>query len=273
MCFFNFLLFPIKKMISPLFIGPGSAILLGSALSAGVSAVNSWLNKRNNDKTYDYQRNAYRYTAEDMARAGLSPALLASGSASATSSPSLSSPDLGGLGSAIQTAMQVKSNQSIAEKNNETSKSINDANLSASAEIRKKDAELKEAQKEQIEAQRRQIEAQRKQIEAQTNDILYETDYKKTHKISSVSSDKWRSAMEFIKPVSDAGKKLVDSLDKINEVAPVSNSVEENRKRFPTLKSYFNELERDGSFRVNKLTREEQHQLIQHYRKLVGKDK
>ena len=133
MNFFNFLILSIKKMISPLYIGPGSAILLGSALSAGVGALSSLINKRNNDKMYDYQRNAYRYTAEDMGRAGLSPALLASGSASATSSPSLSNPDLGGLGSAIQTAMQIKSNQSIAEKNNSTSKAINDANLSASA--------------------------------------------------------------------------------------------------------------------------------------------
>ena len=258
MTFFNFLILPIKKMISPLYIGPGSAILLGSALSAGVSAVSSWLNKRNNDKMYDYQRNAYRYTAEDMGRAGLSPALLASGSASATSSPSLSNPDLGDLGSAIQTAMQIKSNQSIAEKNNATSKAINDANLSASAEIRKKEVEIKEAEK--------------RQIEAQTNDILYETNYKKIHGISSVSSDKWRSAMEFIKPVSDAGKKLVESLGKLNEAAPISDSVSENKKRFPTLKSYFDELERDSSFRVRDLTREERRQLIDQYKKLVGKD-
>lgn len=258
MNFFNFLILPIKKMISPLCIEPASAILLGSALSAGVSAVSSWLNKRNNDKMYDYQRNAYRYTAEDMGRAGLSPALLASGSASATSSPSLSNPDLGGLGSAIQTAMQIKSNQSIAAKNNETSKAINDANLSASAEIRKKEVEIKEAEK--------------RQIEAQTNDILYETNYKRTHGISSISSDKWRSAMEFIKPVSNAGKKLIESLDKLNEVAPVSDSFEENKKRFPTLQSYFNELERNSSFRVRDLTREERRQLIDQYKKLVGKD-
>lgn len=258
MNFFNFLILPIKKMISPLFIGPGSAILLGSALTAGVSAISSLINKRNNDKMYDYQRNAYRYTAEDMGRAGLSPALLASGSASATSSPSLSNPDLGGLGSAIQTAMQIKSNQSIAEKNNATSKAINDANLSASAEIRKKEVEIKEAQK--------------RQIEAQTNDILYETNYKKTHGISSISSDKWRSAMEFIKPVSNAGKKLVESLGKLNETSPISDSVEENKKRFPTLQSYFDELERNSSFRVRDLTREERRQLINQYKKLVGKD-
>lgn len=258
MNFFIFLLSPIKKIISPLFIGPGTAILLGSALSAGVSAVNSLINKRNNDKMYNYQRNAYRYTAEDMGRAGLSPALLASGSASATSSPSLSSPDLGGLGSAIQTAMQIKSNQSIAEKNNATSKAINDANLSASADIRKKEVEIKEAEK--------------RQIEAQTNDILYETNYKKTHGISSISSDKWRSAMEFINPVSKAGKKLVESLGKLNDVAPVSDSVADNKKRFPTLQSYFNELERNGSFRVRDLTREERRQLIDQYKKLVGKD-
>lgn len=258
MIFFDFLIFPIKKMISPLCIGPGSAILLGSALSAGASAVSSWLNKRNNDKMYNYQRNAYRYTAEDMGRAGLSPALLASGSVSATSSPSLSSPDLGGLSSAISTAMQIKSNQSIATKNNETSKEINDANLSASAEIRKKEVEIKEAEK--------------RQIEAQTNDILYETNYKRTHGISSISSDKWRSAMEFIKPVSNAGKKLVESLGKLNEVAPVSDSVEENKKRFPTLQSYFNELERNSSFRVRDLTREERRKLIDQYKSLVGKD-
>lgn len=258
MNFFDFLILPIKKTVSPLSIGPGSAILLGSALSAGISAVNSLLNKRNNDKMYNYQRNAYRYTAEDMGRAGLSPALLASGSASATSSPSLSNPDLGGLGSAIQTAMQIKSNQSIADKNNATSKAINDANLSASAEIRKKEVEIKEAEK--------------RQIEAQTNDILYETNYKKTHGISSISSDKWRSAMEFIKPVSNAGKKLVESLDKLNDTAPVSDSVEENRKRFPTLQSYFNELERDSTFRVRDLTREERRKLIDQYKKLVGKD-
>lgn len=258
MNFFIFLLLPIKKMMSPLFITPGTAILLGSALSAGVNAVGSWLNKRNNDKVYDYQRNAYRYTAEDMGRAGLSPALLASGGASATSSPSLSNPDLGGLTSAIQTAMQIKSNNSIAEKNNETSKSINDANLSASAEIRKKEAEIKEAEK--------------RQIEAQTNDILYETNYKKTHGISSISSDKWRVAMEFIKPVSNAGKKLVEALGKLNEVSPLSDSVEKNKKRFPTLKSYFDELERDGSFRVRDLTREERRQLIDQYKELVGKD-
>lgn len=258
MNFFNFFILPIKKIVSPLFIGPGSAILLGSAVTAGVSAIGSWLNKRNNDKMYDFQRNAYRYTAEDMARAGLSPALLASGSASATSSPSLSNPDLGDLGSAIQTAMQIKSNQSIAEKNNATSKAINDANLSASAEIRKKEAEIKEAEK--------------RQIEAQTNDILYETNYKKTHNISSISSDKWRSAMEFIKPVSNAGKKLVESLGKLNEVAPVSDSVEKNKKRFPTLQSYFNELERNSSFRVRDLTHEERRQLIDQYKSLVGKE-
>lgn len=259
MNFFNFLLFPIEKMISPFFVleVPG-AIVLGSAISAGVSAVSSWLNKRNNDKMYDFQRNSYRYTAEDMARAGLSPALLASGSASATSSPSLSSPDLGGLGSAIETAMQIKSNQSIAEKNNATSKAINDANLSASSEIRKKEVEIKEAEK--------------RQIDAQTNDILYETNYKKTHGISSISSDKWRSAMEFIKPVSNSGKKLVESLGKLNEVAPISDSVEANKKRFPTLQSYFNELESNGSFRVRDLTREERRQLINQYKKLVGKD-
>lgn len=256
MNFFNFLILPIKKIISPFCFDPASAFLLGSALSAGV--VSSWINKRNNDKMYDFQRNAYRYSAEDMGRAGLSPALLASGSASATSSPSLSNPDLGGLGSTIQTAMQIKSNQSIAEKNNETSKSINDANLSASAEIRKKEVEIKEAEK--------------RQVEAQTNDILYETNYKKTHGISSISSDKWRSAMEFVKPVSNAGKKLVESLSKLNEVAPVSDSVAENKKRFPTLQSYFNELERNGSFRVRDLTREERRQLIDNYKKLVGKD-
>lgn len=269
MNFFNFLILPIKKIITPFCILPGTAILLGSALTAGVSAVSSLINKRNNDKMYDYQRNAYRYTAGDMARAGLSPALLASGSASATSSPSLSNPDLGGLGSAIQTAMQIKSNQSIATKNNETSKEINDANLSASkeindanlsasAEIRKKEVEIKEAEK--------------RQIEAQTNDILYETNYKKTHGISSISSDKWRSAMEFIKPVSNAGKKLVESLGKLNEVAPVSDSVEKNKKRFPTLQSYFNELERNSSFRVRDLTREERRQLIDQYKSLVGKE-
>lgn len=259
MNFFNFLILPIKKMISPLYVLTESgAILLGSAISAGVGAIASLFNKRNNDKMYDYQRNAYRYTAEDMGRAGLSPALLASGSASATSSPSLSNPDLGGLGSAIQTAMQIKSNQAITDKNNKTSKAINDANLSASAEIRKKEVEIKEAEK--------------RQIEAQTNDILYETNYKKTHGISSVSSAKWRSAMEFIKPVSDAGKKLVDALGKLNEVAPVSDSVSENKKRFPTLKSYFDELERDGTFRVKDLTREERRQLIDQYKKLVGKD-
>ena len=88
MNFFNFLILPIKKIISPFFIGPGTAILLGSALSAGVAAVNSWINKRNNDKMYDYQRNAYRYTAEDMGRAGLSPALLASDSSVSSSSSS-----------------------------------------------------------------------------------------------------------------------------------------------------------------------------------------
>lgn len=258
MNFFIFLLFPIKKIMSPFCIEPGTAILLGSALSAGIGAVGSWFNKRNNDKMYDYQRNAYRYTAEDMGRAGLSPALLASGSASATSSPSLSDPDLGGLGSAIQTAMQIKSNQSIATKNNETSKEINDANLSASAEIRKKEVEIKEAEK--------------KQIEAQTNDIIYETNYKKKHGISSISSDKWRTAMEFIKPVSNSGKKLVESLEKLNEAAPLSDSVEENKKRFPTLQSYFNELERNSSFRVRDLTSEERRQLIKQYKKLVGKD-
>ena len=258
MNFFNFLILPIKKMISPFYIEPGSAILIGSAISAGISAVGSWLNKLNNDKMYDYQRSAYRYTAEDMGRAGLSPALLASGSASATSSPSLSAPDLGGLNSVISTAMQIKSNQSIASKNNETSKEINNANLSASAEIRKKEVEIKEAEK--------------KQIEAQTNDILYETNYKRTHGISSVSSDKWRTAMEFVKPVSNAGEKLVDALDKLNDSAPVSDSVSENKKRFPTLQSYFDELERNSTFRVRDLTREERVQLINQYKKLVGKD-
>ena len=259
MNFFNFLILPIKKIVSPLFIGPGSAILLGSAISAGVSALGSWLNKRNNDKMYNYQRNAYRYTAEDMGRAGLSPALLASGSASATSSPSLSSPDLGGLSSAISTAMQIKSNQSIAEKNNATSKAINDANLSASAEIRKKEVEIKEAEK--------------RQIEAQTNDILYETNYKKTHGISSISSDKWRSAMEFIKPVSNAGKKMVDAMDKFNNSSSsVVDDPERFKKLYPTLHSYFNELERDGTFRVRDLTREERRQLIDQYKKLSGRD-
>ena len=260
MSFFDFLILPIKKIMSPLFIGPGTAILVGSGISAGISALSSWLNKRNNDKMYDFQRNAYRYSAEDMARAGLSPSLLASGSASATSSPSLSSPDLGGLSSAISTAMQIKSNQSIASKNNETSKAINDANLSASAEIRKKEVEIKEAEK--------------RQIEAQTNDILYETNYKKTHGISSVSSDKWRTAAEFIKPVSNAGKKLVDAMDKFNNS---SSSVMDNPKKFkkfyPTLQSYFNELERDGTFRVKDLTREERHKLIDQYKKLSGSEK
>ena len=260
MNFFNFLILPIKKIISPFCIGPGSAILLGSALSAGVSAVSSWLNKRNNDKMYDFQRNAYRYTAEDMGRAGLSPALLGSGSVSATSSPSLSSPDLGGLSSAISTAMQVKSNQSIASKNNETSKAINDANLSASAEIRKKEVEIKEAEK--------------RQIEAQTNDLLYETAYKKKHGISSISSDKWRAAMEFIKPVSDSGKKMVDAMNKLNNSSSsVMDDPEKFRKAYPTLKSYFNELERNGTFRVRDLTREEREQLVNQYKKLSGKDK
>ena len=59
MNFFNFLVLPIKKMLCPLYVGPGTAILLGSALSAGISAIGSWINKRNNDKMYDYQRNAY----------------------------------------------------------------------------------------------------------------------------------------------------------------------------------------------------------------------
>ena len=45
-------------MISPFFIGTGSAI------TAGVSAIHSLINKRNNDKMYDYQHNAYRYTYE-----------------------------------------------------------------------------------------------------------------------------------------------------------------------------------------------------------------
>ena len=260
MDFFNFLLLPIKKMISPLYVlTEGSAILLGSALAAGVGAINSLINKRNNDKMYDYQRNAYRYTAEDMGRAGLSPALLASGSASATSSPSLSNPDLGGIGSAIQTAMQIKSNQSIAEKNNATSQAINNANLSASAEIRKKEVEIKEAEK--------------RQIEAQTNDILYEINYKKTYGISSISSDKCRSAMEFIKPVSNAGKKMLDAMSKINDSSSsVMGDPKKFKKFYPTLKSYFNELERDGTFRVRDLTREERKQLIDQYNKLSGKD-
>ena len=259
MSFFDFLILPIKKMISPFYIATGTAVLLGSAISAGVGAISSLINKRNNDKMYDFQRNAYRYTAEDMGRAGLSPSLLASGSVSATSSPNLSSPDLGGINSAIETAMQIKSNQDIAEKNNATSKAINDANLSASSEIRKKEVEIKEAEK--------------RQIDAQTADILYETKYKKDHRISSVSSDKWRSAMEFINPVSNAGKKMADAVDEFNNSSSsVIDDPEKFKKFYPTLQSYFNELERDGSFRVKDLTREERRKLVDHYKKLSGKD-
>ena len=41
----------------------------------------------------DYQKNAYTYTSQDLARAGLNPALLASGGVSASSSPSSTSVD------------------------------------------------------------------------------------------------------------------------------------------------------------------------------------
>lgn len=170
----------------------------------------------------DYTKNQYKYMAEDMARAGLSP--LSSLGASPASAPSGSpasptaSSSAGGLGaiasfiSPILGAVVSRLNNSdnnatqkvIAGDNNQNKKGMNDDNNQTKKDIADAGNKSREKiAKDYIDANEPVKDATARNLNASADNQEYETDYNKKRGISSNTPDSFKVGKELLQAVSD----------------------------------------------------------------------
>lgn len=210
----------------------GATLTLGgisAAASLGQTIYNHFQTKKANkmssdqfDKMMDFQRNSYKYTAEDLNRAGLNPALLANGSVSASSSPSgtsFSANRASGLdsiaGSLASTALAGHNQKIISDNNNITQSNISSSNNSTAKEIAAMNnatqLALKSKDKAVQDAQIKLMNEQAKAAAASAREQNRSTDYWTAVGADPSSSDKIKIAKETVYNVAKGVKSLSSS--------------------------------------------------------------
>lgn len=210
----------------------GAALTLGgisAAANIGQTIYNHFQTKKANkqssdqfDMMMDFQRNSYKYTAEDLKNAGLNPALLASGSVSASSSPSgtsFSANRASGLdsiaSSLASTALSGYTQKTIADNNNVTQSNITSSNNSTAKEIAAMNnatqLALKSKDKSLQDAQIKLMNAQAKSAAASAREQKRSTDYWTSVGADPSSSDKIKIIKESVYNVAKGVKSLSSS--------------------------------------------------------------
>lgn len=210
----------------------GAALTLGGfslASNLGQTIYNHFQTKKANkmssdqfDQMMDFQRNAYTYTSQDLSRAGLNPALLASGSVSASSSPSgtsFSANRASGLdtiaSSLASTVLAGHTQKSIADNNNATQSIISNSNNTTAKEIAAMNnatqLALKSKDKAVQDAQIKLMNAQANNAAASAREQERSTDYWTSVGADPSSSDKIKIAKETVYNVAKGVKSLSSS--------------------------------------------------------------
>ncbi len=210
----------------------GASLILGgisAASNIGQTIYNHFQSKKANklstdqfNQMMDFQRNSYKYTAEDLNRAGLNPALLASGSVSASSAPSgtsfssnrasgldsiassLASAALSGHNLKIISDANNQTQSNIATTNNSTAKEIAAMNNATQLALKSKDEDVRDAQ---IKLMNEQAEVAR----ASAREQFRSTDYWSSVGADPSSSDKIKIAKEAVYNVAQGVKSLSSS--------------------------------------------------------------
>lgn len=211
----------------------GAALTLGgisAAANLGQTIYNHFQTKKANkmssdqfNQMMDFQRNSYRYTAEDLKNAGLNPSLLASGSASASSAPSgtsFSANRASGLdtiaSSLASTALAGHTQKTIADNNNDTQSNISASNNSTAKEIAAMNnatmLALKSKDKSLQDAQIKLMNEQAKSAAASAREQKRSTDYWESVGADPSSSDKIKIAKEAVYNVAKGVKSLSSSV-------------------------------------------------------------
>ena len=207
--------------------------IVAGAISAvsniGATIYNHFGNKKANKQSsdqfsqmMDFQRNSYKYTAEDLNNAGLNPALLASGSVSASSAPSgtsFSSNRASGLDSIVSSlgsaVLAGRTQKTIADNNNVTQSNISTANNSTAKEIAAMNnatqLALKSKDKDVQDAQIKLMNEQARAAAASAREQERSTKYWTEVGADPSSSDKIKIAKEAVYNVAQGVKSLSSS--------------------------------------------------------------
>lgn len=223
--FFNFNIFGFDDLLVATLAFGG----ISAASNIGQSIYNHFQTKKANkmssdqfNQMMDFQKNAYTYTAQDLNRAGLNPALLASGSASASSAPSgtsFSANRASGLdtiaSSLASTALAGHTQKTIADNNNVTQSNISLGNNSTAKEIAAMNnatqLALKSKDKSVQDAQIKLMNEQAKVASAAAREQQRSTTYWESVGADPSSSDKIKIAKEAVYNVAKGVKSLSSS--------------------------------------------------------------
>ena len=210
----------------------GAALTLGgisAAANIGQTIYNHFQVKKSNkmssdqfNRMMDFQKNAYTYTAQDLNRAGLNPALLADGSVSASSAPSgtsFSANRASGLdtiaSSLASTALSGHIQKTISDSNNLTQSNISTANNSTAKEIAAMNnatqLAIKSKDKDLQDAQIKLMNEQSNVAAASAREQKRSTDYWTSVGADPSSSDKIKIAKETVYNVAKGVKSLSSS--------------------------------------------------------------
>ena len=225
----------------------------------------------------DYQKNAYTYTSQDLARAGLNPALLASGGVSATSAPSGTSVETPRVnaGSALAPNFIADSqSSSLLASGFQSASSIMSSRLSQLDSLRSAESIAANNNATQLaiaSKNEKLIEAQARQASEQARQLSQTTDYNASRGISNNTSEKTK----VVKEAAYEAKQVVKSAFKSADGVATTNQIDslppsEFKKRFPTLKSYIDELTRIDS---NLTSRDKMRSVVLDYKRRSGKGK
>lgn len=280
------------------------AVIISGLVSAGASVAsgiyNHFQNKKNNAAMMDFQRNSYKYTAQDMNNAGLNPALLASGSASPSSTPALNSSemDLSPVAGIASTALQSKTQKSIADASNSTQTNIADNNNKTQSDIASGNNStqatiaagnnatskevaamnnatqlaLKSKDEELIKAQVDSLNASAENARAQAAEQKRSTKYWTDTGADPSSSDKFKLAKEAASVIIDSIKASGNSFDpsKVSTVIDKYNSLGREKfvKFYPSYPAFCRAVAKDtGS---NEKTLVKDRSLMSWYKNLKG---
>lgn len=227
------------------------------------------------NKMMDYQKNAYTYTSQDLARAGLNPALLASGGVSATSAPSgtsIETPKVNAGSALAPNFIPDSQSSSLLASGFQSASSIMSSRLSQLDSLRSAESIAANNNATQLaiaSKNEKLIAAQARQASEQARQLSQTTDYNASRGISNNTSEKTKVVKEAAyeaKQVVKSAFKSADSVATTNQLDSLSPS--DFKKRFPTLKSYIDELTRIDSHLTS---RDKMRSVVLDYKRRCGK--
>lgn len=294
-----FLIVPVVAASIPAasYIVPAAATAIAAI---GGALFNYHQTKKTNAQMMDFQRNSYKYTAQDMNNAGLNPALLASGSASPSSTPALNSPemDFSSVANFASSALQSKTQKAIADASNSTQSNIADNNNSTQVSIASGNNStqasiaagnnatskevaamnnatqlaLKSKDEELIKAQVDSLNASAENARAQAAEQKRSTEYWTNTGADPASSDKFKLAKEAASIIIDSIKASGNSSDssKVSTVIDKYNSLgrEKFAKFYPSYPAFCRAVAKDTGANEKNLVKDRS--LMSWYKNLKG---